>query len=485
MNQYTYNILYENEKNIFKKILRTPLITLQKYGPQRFYTAIEDIRIFGSFSQIVTHTVNSLLMLVLCLTYMFWISFFSGLIVLGLIILIASVFFVVIKTMAKKLSILRKNNEHYYNYVNDVIRGFKELKADRNKRNNLMNKHLIPNRDASKTLDYEINFVFLSINLISQYGLYIVIGAILFLFPSLNLLSREEVGPYVVILLFISGPVNNLINMQNMYSQYIVSNSRIKQFFIDFENEDDNDDALHAEVNERELNVIELKNICFNYQNAESENNFGIGPINLRIERGEVLFIIGGNGSGKSTFINILTGLYQPSSGELILNDQEVVSTPATIQKHISAIFTDNHLFSNNYDNYSLEHNETYKELLKIMEMDKITGNDKEESARRSFSKGQSKRMSMIFALLENKPVIVLDEWAADQDPHFRKYFYEKLVPKLKKEGKTIIAVTHDDAYFKHADRIIKFDYGKIVKDINSKTDILQAEDLWYTEVTA
>jgi putative ATP-binding cassette transporter len=117
------------------------------------------------------------------------------------------------------------------------------------------------------------------------------------------------------------------------------------------------------------------------------------------------------------------------------------------------------------------------------MELDKVIQDDKEDSARRPFSKGQGKRMSLIFALLEDKPILVLDEWAADQDPHFRKYFYENLLPKLKQEGKTIIAVTHDDAYFKYADRILKFDYGEIVKDFKVKGESLHTESLWHKEV--
>lgn len=481
LNQYTYNILYENEKNVFKKILQTPLIVLEKFGSQRFYTAIEDIRVFGSFSGVVTHTVNSLLMLILCLAYMFAISLYSALIVLGLIILIAAIFFVVINSMSQKLAVLRKFNEHYYNYVNDVIKGFKDLKVDRNKRNNLMNRHLTPNRDDAKDLDYKINFVFLSINLISQYGLYLVIGAILFLLPALNLLTREEVGSYVVILLFITGPINNLINMQNVYAQYMVSNDRIKKFLFDFQIAKE-ESTVPTEVYTGEFDSVELNNIGFRYNNSDADTIFELGPLNLKIDKGEVIFVIGGNGSGKSTFINILTGLYEPSSGELLLNNEDITADNTVIQNLIAAVFTDNHIFSHNYDDYLLENNDKYRKLLETMELDKVIVDDKEESARRSFSKGQGKRMSLIFALLENKPILVLDEWAADQDPHFRKYFYEKLVPKLKEEGKTIIAVTHDDAYFKYADRIIKFDYGQIVKDFEVKEEVLHTESLWHRD---
>lgn len=481
LNEYSYNVLYENEKNIFKKILNAPLSKLERYGPQRFYTAIEDIRVFGTFSSVVTHTINSLLMLILCFTYMFTISFISGLIILGIVVLVASLFFLVTNSMSEKIKVLRKSNEQYYSFVHDVIRGFKNLKVDRSKRYNLMKDHLTPNRDKAKQLDFNINFVFISINLISQYGLYLAIGAIVFLFPAFDLLLKEEVASYVVILIFISGPINNLINMQNIYAQYIASNTRIKRFLADFDNEQTHEKELSNTLC-NDFNFIELRNVCFNYQNENSENVFGIGPIDLKIQKGEVIFVIGGNGSGKSTFINILTGLYRASNGEIRMDHS--TGNIVNIQDHIAAIFTDNHIFSHNYDNYSLKNNSIYKELLKTMEMDEITGDDEEHSARRNFSKGQSKRMSMIFALLENKPVLILDEWAADQDPYFRKFFYEKLLPRLKAEGKTIIAVTHDDSYFKHADRIIKFDYGKIVKDFNVSNGENYSEMLWKQKST-
>ncbi|MDQ6531224.1 cyclic peptide export ABC transporter [Flavobacterium sp. LHD-85] len=476
INKYSFEILYENEKKIFDKILKTPLITIEKLGSQRFYTAIEDLRIFSSFPEVVTHSINSLLMLLLCLMYLFTLSVSGALVVIALITLIAVIYFFVISTMSQKVKNLRKYNEHYYKYVDDVIKGFKGFKLSANRRQNLMNNHLSPNRENAKELDFNINYVFLSINLISQYGLYLVIGAILFLLPEIGILKREDVISYVVILLFISGPINNLINMQNIYTRLTVANTRIRKFIKDFDTAEVFSSAQNLAP--QAFNTLEFSNVRFNYENDSNEKTFAAGPINISIQKGETIFVIGGNGSGKSTFINILTGLYKPSQGEIILNDQ-TVNQYDTVQNLISAVFTDNHIFSHNYDDYLLEQNQDYQELLKVMKLDKVIVDDKEESARRPFSKGQSKRMSMIFALLENKPILVLDEWAADQDPHFRKYFYEVLIPKLKEEGKTIIAVTHDDAYFKHVDRIIKFDYGQIVKDFKMENELLNTESLW------
>ncbi|MGX5687217.1 cyclic peptide export ABC transporter [Chryseobacterium cucumeris] len=476
LNIYSYEILYNNEKKIFNKILNTPLITLEKMGSQRFYTAIEDLRIFSSLPEVVTHTINSLLMIVLCIGYLFTLSVYAALIVIALIVVIGGIYFFVINTMSQKVTELRKYNEHYYKYVNDVIEGFKELKINIERRLNLINVHLIPNRERAKELDFKVNYIFLSINLISQYGFYIVIAVILFLLPNLDLLKRGDVVSYVVILLFITGPINNLINMQNIYTRFIVANNRIIKFLEDFKN---NNSEVSVQENS-DFESLEFNSIGFDYENNAKEKSFCLGPIDLTVKKGEMIFIVGGNGSGKSTFINILTGLYKPSEGEIRLND-DIITSSEELQNLTAAVFTNNHIFSHNYDNYKLKANKKYLELLKLLEMDKVVLDDEEESARRSFSKGQSKRMSLIFALLENKPILVLDEWAADQDPHFRKFFYENLLGKLKEEGKTIIAVTHDDAYFKYADRILKFDFGKIIKDTAVKsTDNLSLEKLWH-----
>ncbi len=477
LNKYAFQILYDNEKKLFSQILRAPLLTLENFGSQRFYTAMEDLRLFANLPYTVTHTVSSLLMLILGVVYMFTISISAAAIVLVLVLLVGLCYFVVMNSMSSQVAELRNLNEHYYSYVNDLISGFKELKLSLSRRKNILAHHLGPNRDKSEGLDFRINYVFLSINMISQYGLYFVIAAVLFGLPAMGLLDSEDIIAYVVVILFISGPINNLINLQQTYTRFMVANTRINKFMKDFQI--DITSTLVDEINDKELKSLEFKKVSFSYESKDNDQSFALGPIDLKINAGEVIFIIGGNGSGKSTFVNILTGLYEPSQGEIILNGTEKISIKEDLQDSMAAIFTNNHIFSKNYDTYKLESNEEYKGFLKTMQLDGVILDDKEESARRRFSKGQSKRMSMIFALLEKKPILILDEWAADQDPHFRKFFYEELIPKLKREGKTIIAVTHDDAYFKNADRIIKFDYGKIVKDVEIKKGENILSNIW------
>ncbi|WP_425657995.1 cyclic peptide export ABC transporter [Tenacibaculum ascidiaceicola] len=476
LNKFSFKVLYDNEKKIFRKILQAPLIKLEKLGSARFFTAVEDLRIFSMLPYTITHTVNSVLMLVLCLVYLFTLSIPSALIVIGLVIMIGALYFIVMNMMSKQVESLRKFNDDYYEYVDDVMKGFKKLKLSFFRTENLMNKFLIPNRNEAGELDFKINYVFLSINLISQYGLYFVIATILFLLPEWGLLNRSDVIAYVVVMLFISGPINNLINLQQMYTRFIVANRRIKSFMKDFEVED-NKNTLLKPQRTNDFTSIEYKNVYFSYNEEQPDSSFALGPINLELKKGETVFIVGGNGSGKSTFINTLTGLYAPTKGQILFDEEENITEQ--IQSLTAAVFTDNHIFSKNYEEYELENNIEYKEYLKLMELEEVVGNDKDSSVRRKFSKGQSKRMSLIFALLEDKPILILDEWAADQDPYFRKFFYEELIPKFKQEGKTIIAVTHDDAYFHQADRILKFDYGQIVKDIRVEEEALSEKSLW------
>ncbi len=476
LNLYSFKILYNNEKILFEKFLKTPLSVFEKLGSQRFFTTVEDLRIFAFLPYTVTHTVNSILMVILCLVYMFTLSTVAAFIVVGLIILVAGCYFIVMNSMSKQLEQLREYNDQYYKYVDDVIKGFEELKLGFFKRQNLMNRFLVPNRNEAEKLDFKINYVFLSINMISQYGLYFVMAVILFLLPQWGYLNQADVIAYLVIILFISGPINNLINLQQMYTRFIVADKRIKSFIKDFQNEDVEPELTPA--SDAGFKSLEFQGACYAYGAESEEKSFSLGPVDLKIEQGEILFIIGGNGSGKSTFIKTLTGLYESSKGNILLNGKQI-QFKEEVQSLIAAVFTNNHLFSHNYEGVELENNPEYKRLLKIMQLDQVVLDDSDAEARRKFSKGQSKRMSLIFALLEKKPILVLDEWAADQDPYFRKYFYEELIPKLKEEGKTIIAVTHDDTYFHQADRIIKFDYGKIVKDVQVSNKALLKEVYW------
>lgn len=184
--------------------------------------------------------------------------------------------------------------------------------------------------------------------------------------------------------------------------------------------------------------------------------------MNLVITAGEVLFIVGGNGSGKSTLMKVLTGLYPATAGELRVDGRSLgPENVAAYREMYSPIFSDFHLFSRLYGLLDVD-DQAVLDLLRQMQISDKTSFQNGRFTKRDLSTGQRKRLAMIVALLEDRPICLFDEWAADQDPEFRRYFYEELIPSLKRRGKTVIAVSHDDRYFHCADRVVTLEYGKI-----------------------
>jgi putative ATP-binding cassette transporter len=129
-------------------------------------------------------------------------------------------------------------------------------------------------------------------------------------------------------------------------------------------------------------------------------------------------------------------------------------------------VFSDNHIFKRLYGVPSPSPAEV-DELLALLEMTGTTKIEDREFETVELSSGQRKRLALLSSALEHRPILVLDEWAADQDPHFRKRFYTEILEWLKRRGMTIIAVTHDDRYYRHADRILEMLEGRIVADRN------------------
>ncbi len=203
---------------------------------------------------------------------------------------------------------------------------------------------------------------------------------------------------------------------------------------------------------------IRYENIAFRYE-EKKDIPFSVGPATLRIQAGEIVFITGGNGSGKSTLMKLITGLYPIQSGRICLNGKKI--RIAEYRWLFSAIFTDFHLFDRLYGIKSVDEAQV-DALLHMFQLDGKVHFEEDVFNTHDLSTGQKKRLALLMAMLEDKLIYIFDEWAADQDPQFRRYFYETLLPSFKVQGKTVIAVTHDDRYFHVADRVIKLEYGQL-----------------------
>lgn len=206
---------------------------------------------------------------------------------------------------------------------------------------------------------------------------------------------------------------------------------------------------------------IRLDNVSYHYP-SQAGQVFALQPTSLTIQRGETIFLIGANGSGKSTLCMLLAGLYTPSSGKLWVDDIEIGEHNRHAYRQLFAsVFTDFHLFDQLMDGFGGEVAEQWiADWLSHLQLADKAKIEQGKLLNKRLSQGQKKRLALLLAAAEQRSILLLDEWAADQDPEFRALFYQELLPLLKQQGHTVFAISHDDKYFQHADRLLAMQQG-------------------------
>jgi putative ATP-binding cassette transporter len=347
----------------------------------------------------------------------------------------------------------------------DLLDGFKEIRLNSPRSNDLFDDVVEVSRTAANIKiraqgETYKRMVFL------QSSLYSVLGAIVFVVPALSdTLAGASITKIVTALVFIVGTCFGLVQSMPTVTAANVAADNIERLEIRLLATVAADTVGAVEPAKR-FDKIEMHDIRFSYVDKLSETVFQVGPIDFSLRSGELVFITGGNGSGKSTFLKLLAGLYKPDSGEITFDAVRVDdSTRQSYRELIAAIFPDFHLFQRLYG--IPDANPTEIDLLltqfQLIDKTRVKNGDFRTV---DLSGGQRKRLALIVSLLEKRPILLLDEWAADQDPEFRRKFYYDLLPALIGAGATIVAITHDDRYLDELDlpaRRLRMDEGRFV----------------------
>jgi putative ATP-binding cassette transporter len=309
----------------------------------------------------------------------------------------------------------------------------------------------------------------------SQISMYVLLGAVVFVAPQFSeALGGAALTKTTTALMFIVGACFGLVQSIPVLLNANAAADRIVQLEAAM--------RATAKIEAREIpmakafNKIEMRKIMFRYVDRFSEAAFQIGPIDFTLRPGELVFITGGNGSGKSTLLRVLSGLYPPDSGEITLDGKRIDQYSRDEYRALmSAIFFDYHLFRRLYGIRDPEPGEIDR-LLTLFRLADKTGLTDGEFRTLELSGGQRRRLALIVSLLEKRPILLLDEWTAEQDPEFRRKFYEELLPDLMRAGATVVVITHDDRYLDELNlpaRRIRMDEGRIVEQrtIKATTD--------------
>jgi putative ATP-binding cassette transporter len=355
-------------------------------------------------------------------------------------------------------------NRLFYRLM-DLLDGFKEVRLNRPRSDDLYADIVEVSRTAANIKIRTQAETFRRIFLL-QSSLYAMLGAIVFVVPVLSAtLGGASIAKTVTALVFILGTCFGLVNTIPILTAA--------------NNAADNIERLEARLlatlaaakistlePARRFERIEVRGVVFSYVERSTEKVFTVGPVDFTLRSGELVFITGGNGSGKSTFVKVLASLYKPDAGEMTFDGVLVTdNTREAYRQLISAIFVDYHLFQRLYGIPDPDPLEVDRLLAQFRLLDKtrLAGG---EFNTVDLSTGQRKRLALIVSLLEKRPILLLDEWAADQDPEFRRKFYFELLPELHRAGVTVVVVSHDDRYLDEMGlpaRRLRMDEGRFV----------------------
>ncbi|HEX3126521.1 MAG TPA: cyclic peptide export ABC transporter [Thermoanaerobaculia bacterium] len=399
------------------------------------------------------------------------ILFFFTLIYIALISFIAFILFCVLIWVSAAIYLRRKRairNEMYgalesenklFDSLTHVLDGFKEIKINTARSDDVFH-HIIQRSNIARGLKSRVEIEFALLSLFSIVSFYGGLAVVVFLLPTLNPEYSQVVVKVTTAVLFIIGPIFTIIG-----AVPDIANAQVAAQTIANVEEELDRAAYYRTVPGPAFDSsqeIVLDGVVFQFDES-SGRPFSVGPIDLTVKAGEILFIAGGNGSGKSTLLKLLTALYYPQKGTIRIDGTTLGESTYTAYRNLfSVIFSDYHLFDRIYGLGEVDPARVH-EWLKVLEIEDKTSFVNGEFTNLDLSTGQRKRLALLVSMLENKSIYVFDEWAADQDPVFRRRFYRELLPGLKSRGKTVIAVTHDDSYYDAADRLLMMKDGRLV----------------------
>ena len=457
-------IIHKIRVRLMDQIRHSELLSLEDVGRARIVAAItSDTAVLTQASNMLAFTVQGAVLIVFVAIYVAFLSIAAILTTIVVVSIAAVIFHQKNRRLVSEKQRAAAWERRLFDRLTDFLDGFKEVRLNSARSADLFADAVDVSRTAA---NIKINTQAETFRMIvtSQISMYVLLGAVVFVAPQFSdTLGGAALTKTTTALMFIVGACFGLVQSIPILLNANASADRLVQL----------ENALRAAAAQprevptvKRFDTIEMRNINFRYVDKFSESAFKIGPIDFTLHPGELVFITGGNGSGKSTFLRVLSGIYAPESGEIILDGRHIDNSNRDDYRALmSAIFFDYHLFRRLYGVPDPDPGEVNR-LLELFRLSAKTGLVDGEFRTLELSGGQRRRLALIVSLLEKRPILLLDEWTAEQDPEFRRKFYDELLPDLMKAGATVVVITHDDRYLDELDlpaRRIRMDEGKIV----------------------
>lgn len=460
-----HHFVYRLRSEFIKRILDTQIERIEKLGSASLLAGLtSDVRNITIAFVRLPELVQGIILTFGSAAYLAWLSSKMLLVTAVWVAITIWVGFILVARVYAHMATLRETEDKLYQDYQTVLEGRKELTLNRERAEYIYNQLYIP--DAREYRHHIIRSDTFHLSAVNWSNIMMLgaIGLVFWMANGLGWANTSVAATYSLTLLFLRTPLLSAVGALPTLLSAQVAFRKLKQFEL----APYRPEFPVPEAN-RQWQTLELRDVTFHYQ----DQKFAVGPINLTLNRGEMVFLIGGNGSGKSTLAMLLTGLYQPISGQVLLDGEPLAAEkPEDYRKLFSAVFTDVWLFDRLLGpEGQVASPELVEKWLQQLKMAHKLELDNGKILNLQLSKGQKKRVALLLALAEERDIILLDEWAADQDPHFRREFYQVLLPLIQQMGKTVFAISHDDHYFIHADRLLEMRNGQLSELVGEERD--------------
>jgi putative pyoverdin transport system ATP-binding/permease protein len=458
-------VIHRLRVRLIDQIRHSELLAIEHIGRSRIVGAItSDTAILAQASNTLCYSIQAPILLAFVGIYVAYLSFPAFALSVIVVGLAGTVFHFRSRRLTEERSAASVKERGFYSRLTDFLDGFKEVRMHAGRSNGLFDD-AIEVSEESANIKIRAQAGTFKLIASSQAYMYLLLAVVVFVAPLFSAPSATaSITKTTTALLFVIGAFFGLVQSIPVLLNANAAADRLAKLEADLR-QTASADAASVTLPER-FDKIEMRDVVFRYTDEHSEAAFQIGPLDFTLQKGDLVFVTGGNGSGKSTFLRVLAGLYPPDSGEVTLDGRRVGANNRNAYRALmSAIFFDYHLFRRLYGIGDADPAEVDRLLQQFRLTDKIAVS-KGEFSTLELSGGQRRRLALIVSLLEKRPILLLDEWTAEQDPEFRKKFYEELLPAMMQAGATIVAITHDDRYLDELDlpgRRIRMDEGRIV----------------------
>lgn len=343
--------------------------------------------------------------------------------------------------------------------IRGLVAGAKELKINQVKRDRFFRDVLLHNERATAALEATGSTILRAAISYGDLINMLSVGGIAFILVNYRAIGQSQLTGVVMALLYLTGPVAMILGSVPQLAIGVAAQRRIAQLLSELPAEN----LPHEATACQRWRSLQFSEVRYRHLTNDETRAFEVGPLDFELRRGEVTFIVGGNGSGKSTIAKLVTMHYLPSSGTILLDGEALSSDRLQpYREEVCAVFSDYYLFDRLLDVPPGQEARITGYLSRLGLSDKVTLS-KGHFSTLKLSDGQRRRLALLVAYIEDRSLYVFDEWAADQDPEFRRFFYEVLLPEMRDADKAVVAITHDDRYFHLADQVLRVEDGRVV----------------------